>query len=182
MKQTLKFTSLILLLAFVVVSCENHPSLQKYYIDSKESADFISIDIPASILELKNEEVSDEVKETLKTIKKFNFLGYQLTKDNKEGYAVEKEKVNTILKNPKYQELIRFNQGTKSFNIKFLGEDDAIDEVIIFGSDKELGFLLIRILGDKMDPSKIITLVNDINIDDDNGSFKQLESFISNIK
>ena len=66
MKQFIKYSMMMIAIVVLTVSCDSHPSLQKYYVDSKENVDFISIDIPASILKLKNEDVSDEVN-TLKT-------------------------------------------------------------------------------------------------------------------
>ncbi len=172
---------MIIAISVLTVSCDNNPSLQKYYVDSHENINFIAFDIPVSILKLKNEEVSEEIKETLNTIKKVNILGFQIKDDNKVEYDAEKVKVKTILKNPKYQELIRVGSGGKSLSVKFLGEGDAIDEVIIYGADKELGFALIRILGDGMDPSKMMALMQEINVDDESGSFKQLESLMKNI-
>ncbi len=180
MNTFIKYLGLIII-TVIFVSCDSYPSLQKYYVDNQENAGFISADFPASIIQLKNEDSSDEIKETLKSIKKVNFIGFKLTEDNKSEYEVEKLKVAEILKNPKYQELIRGNYGTKSMTIKFLGEPDAIDEVIIFGADKGLGFAVVRILGNNMDPSKMIALSKEINIDNENGSFKQLESFMKDI-
>jgi len=180
MRKYIKYFGMLAVIALLTVSCDQHPSLQKYYVDSNENAGFISFDIPASILSLKDENVSKEVKETLKSIKKINFLGFQLKDGNQAEYKIEKQKIKEILKNPKYQELISVG-GKQSFTIKFLGEDDAIDEVIVFGSDKEKGFALIRILGNKMDPSKMMLLANEIKYDGDKGDLKGLESFFNNL-
>lgn len=180
MKNYIKYFGVLAVIALLTVSCDQHPSLQKYYVDSNENTDFISLDIPASILSLKGEDVSDEVKETLKSIKKLNFLGYQLKEGNNAEYKIEKQKIKEILNNPKYQDLISIG-GKQSVTVKFLGEEDAIDEVIIFGSDKEKGFALVRILGKNMDPSKMMLLANQIKYDGDKGDLKGLESFFSNL-
>lgn len=180
MKKNIKYFGLLVMIAVLTVSCNEHPSLQKYYVDSNENADMISFDVPASILSLKDENVSEDVKETLKSIKKLNFLGFQLKEGNQAEYKVEKQKVKEILTNPKYQELISVG-GKQSISIKFLGEEDAIDEVIIFGSDKERGFALVRILGNNMDPSKMMLLANEIKYDGDKGDLKGLESFFGNL-
>ncbi|MCF6279855.1 MAG: DUF4252 domain-containing protein [Flavobacteriaceae bacterium] len=180
MKKYMKHFGLLAVIALLTISCDKHPSLQKYYVDSNENTDFISLDIPASILSLKDENVSVEVKETLKSIKKVNFLGFQLKDGNEAEYKIEKQKVKEILNNPKYQELISVG-GKQSFTIKFLGEDNAIDEVIVFGSDRSKGFALIRILGKDMDPSKMMLLANEIKYDGDEGDLKGLESFFKNL-
>lgn len=170
------------MLTLTLIGCNNGPSLQKYYVDSKENDEFMSIDLPASILELKNENVSEEVKATLKTIHKVNFLALQLNETNKDLYISEKEKVKTILKNSDYKQLMRFNMGKGSVVVNFLGEEDAIDEVIIFGSDNDKGFAVVRITGENMNPSDIMKLANDIKLDGDSNQLKQLEGLFSSIK
>ena len=170
------------MLTLTLIACNNGPSLQKYYVDSKENDEFMSIDLPASILELKSENVSEEVKATLKTIHKINFLALQLNETNKDLYTSEKEKVKAILKNSDYKQLMRFNMGKGSVVVNFLGEEDAIDEVIIFGSDNDKGFAVVRVTGENMNPSDIMKLANDIKLDGDSNQLKQLEGLLSSIK
>lgn len=182
MKSIVKNISLVLMLALTLIGCNNNPSLQKYYVDSKENDEFMSIDLPVSILELKNEDVSEEVKNTLKTIHKVNFLALQLNENNKDLYTSEKEKVKEILKNSDYKQLMRFNMGKGSIVVNFLGMEDAIDEVIIFGSDNEKGFAVVRVTGENMNPNDIMKLANEIKLDGDSDQFKQLEGLFSSIK
>jgi hypothetical protein len=179
MKNHIKYITLAFAMVFLV-SCSDYPSLQKYYVDSQESMEFISLDIPASIVSLKDTDASDDVKSTLKSIKKINFLGFQITEENAVSFSNEKTKVKEILKNPKYQELMRLTDKGRTLIVNFLGEQDAIDEIIIYGSDKELGFALVRVLGDKMDPAKMMQLVNEVNLDDDLGSMQQIGVFMKN--
>lgn len=181
MKNIFKYLALVVAISTLIVSCDSYPSLQKYYVDSQSSADFIALDIPASIVTLKEEDASEEVRATLKTIKKINFLGFQMSDTNKDEYKIEQQKVKAILKNPKYQELIRLNMGAKSLVVKFLGEEDAIDEVIFYGADKELGFALVRVLGDKMNPAKMMALAQEINIDGDAAGLQQIGSFLKSV-
>ena len=182
MKLHLKISSLIVVLALAFIACDSNASLQKYYVDSKENNEFISIDIPSSILQLKDTDVSQEVKSTLETIKKVNFLALQLTDSNKELYDSEKIKIAKILKNPKYKQLMRMNMGKGSVSINYLGEEDAIDEVIIFGSDNEKGFAVVRVIGENMNPSDIMKLANEIKLDGESSQIKQLEGLLSSFK
>ena len=122
MKSFLKISLLVLAVSFIAIACDSNASLQKYYVDSKENNEFISIDIPSSILQLKDTEVSEDVQNTLKTIKKVNFLALQLSDSNKELYTSEKLKVAKILKNPKYKQLMRMNMGKGSVSVNYLGE------------------------------------------------------------
>ena len=144
MKHIFKFIGLIVTVVIVTSACETNPSLQKYYADSKENSEFISVDLPSSILQLKDTDASKDIKNTLKTIKKVNFLALQLNDTNKELFNSEKQKVKAILKNPKYKQLIRMNIGSGNITVNYLGKEDAIDEVVIFGADSNKGFALVE--------------------------------------
>tara|TARA_R110001583_G_scaffold70457_2_gene199408 strand:- start:17747 stop:18295 length:549 start_codon:yes stop_codon:yes gene_type:complete len=182
MKLHIKISGLIVVLALTFIACDSNASLQKYYVDSKENSEFISIDLPSSILQLKETEVSDDIKNTLETIKKVNFLALQLNDTNKDLYTSEKLKVTTILKNPKYKQLMRMNFGKSNVSVNYLGEEDAIDEVVIFGADNDKGFAVIRVLGENMNPSEIMKLANEIKLDGESGQMQQLEGLLSGLK
>ncbi|MBL4938757.1 MAG: hypothetical protein COB01_09290 [Lutibacter sp.] len=182
MKSFLKITGLAFAITFITIACDSHPSLQKYYVDSKENNEFISIDLPSSILQLNDSEVSEDFKNTLESIKKVNFLALQLNETNKELYTSEKQKIKDILKNPKYKQLMRMNMGKGSVSVNYLGEEDAIDEVIIFGSDNEKGFAVIRVIGENMNPASILKLTQNLNLDGDSNELKQLGGLLSSLK
>lgn len=171
-----------MVLAVSIIACDNYPSLQKYFVDSKENDAFISLDLPASILQLKTEDVSEDVKNTLKTIKKVNFLALQITDSNGDLYTSEKEKVKQILKNPKYKQLMRMNMGKANVSINYLGEEETIDEVIFFGSENEKGFAIARVIGEKMNPSDIMKMIQEIKVDGDSNEMQQLEGLLSLMK
>jgi hypothetical protein len=182
MKSFLKITVFTLVIGFISIACDTQPSLQKYFVESKENDQFMSIDLPASILQLKNNEVSNEVKNTLETIKKINFLALQITDSNKDFYTSQKKEVQKILKNPKYKQLMRMNINNVNVSINYLGEETAINEVIIFGADNEKGFAIARVIGNKMNPSEIIKLTQEIKLDGDSNEFQQLQSLFTSIK
>jgi hypothetical protein len=181
MKINFKISS-FLVATILLFSCNTTPSLQKYIVDSKENDQFISIDIPASIIQLKDVEVSEEVKKTLNTIKKMNFIALEVNNKNIDFYNSEKAKINKILKNSKYKQLIRFKRNKSNISINYLGKEDAINEVIVFGSDNDKGFALVRILGDQMNPSDIIKLSQEIKINDDSSQMQKLEGLLKSIK
>ena len=182
MKNFIKISGLVIAVVLLTIACDTNPSLQKYYVDSKENSEFISIDLPSSILQLKETEVSDDVKNTLETIKKVNFLALQLNETNNDLYTSEKAKVIDILKKPKYKQLVRMNMGKSNVTVNYLGEEDAIDEVVIFGADNEKGFAVVRVIGENMNPAAILKLTQDIKMDDDSAQLKQLGSLLSSIK
>jgi hypothetical protein len=182
MKLFLKFSGLVILIVLLTTACDTNPSLQKYYVNSKENSEFISIDLPSSILQLKDTEVSYDIKNTLETIKKVNFLALQLSDTNKDLYTSEKQKVKEILKSTKYKQLMRMNMGASNVTVNYLGEEDAIDEVIIFGSDNEKGFAVIRVIGENMNPANILKLTQKLKMDGDSNELKQLGSLLSSLK
>lgn len=182
MKTILKVSFVTFAATVLTIACETKPSLQKYYVDSKENNEFISVDLPANILELKDENVSEEVKNTLKTIEKVNFLALQIDESNQELYDTEKEKVIEILKNPDYKQLIRLKTADGNVTVNYLGDEDAIDEVIIFGSDSKRGFALVRVIGENMNPAEIFRLAQEIKLDGDSQQLKQLGGLLGSIK
>jgi len=182
MKIFLKITMVAFVTAILTVACDSKPSLQKYYVDSKENNAFISVDLPANIIELKDENVSEEVKNTLKTINKVNFLAFQIDSTNQELFDAEKEKVAEILKNPDYKQLMRIKTTDGNVTVNYLGDEDAIDEVVIFGSDSKRGFALVRVLGENMNPAEILSMAQEIKLDGDSQQLKQLGGLLGSIK
>ncbi|MBT8273681.1 MAG: DUF4252 domain-containing protein [Bacteroidia bacterium] len=159
MNQSIKKGVMLLLLVVAFISCDQAETLQRYYVNNQETPNFVSVDVPISFVNVENIELTEVQKEAYESIDKLNMLGYTLTEDNSEEYHEELAKINTILKDERYQELIRGgNSRDGKFVVKYIGTDTRIDELIIFGSANERGFAIIRVLGDNMDPSKILKL------------------------
>jgi len=175
MKTIAKFSTLVVLI-LVMLGCSSETSLQKYYVDKQKDNAFISLDIPSSLLSKKENSLTLEQKETLNSIKKMNLLALQNKEEKVAIYEVEKEHVTAILNDAKYKTLVKFGSNTKGATLKFTGEEDAIDELIVFASDDSKGFALIRVLGDNMEPSKIVQLMEGVH--EDNFDF----SFLKNIE
>jgi len=57
---------------------------------------------------------------------------------------------------------MKFGSNNKGAVLKYLGEENAINEIIVFASDDEKGFALFRLLGDKMQPGQMIKLMSSI--------------------
>ncbi|WP_343486018.1 DUF4252 domain-containing protein [Allomuricauda sp. d1] len=151
-----------LALTMVLASCSSQQSLQEYYVDNQENPNFISLDIPASILKMEEVDLSETQRDAVESLKKFNLLAFKKTSENATEYKAEKAKVKEILKDDEFIELMKINSEYGRGVIKYLGDDDAIDEVIIYGDSKEKGFALVRVLGDNMNPAHIIQLMQAI--------------------
>lgn len=163
----------------VITACKKSVSVQQYYVNSKEKPEFISVDIPSSILQLKTADIPEEAQETLKSIKKVNFLAFKLEENNKDKYVQERETLKKIVKNSNYKDLIRFKQNNNNIRISYLGEENAIDEVLIFGYDNSKGFALVRLLGEKMNISNIAKIVEGVKA---NENSKEIEKLIDVFK
>jgi hypothetical protein len=178
MRSSIKNILFSLLALIMLVSCNNGESLQTYFVDNQESADFLSADLPTSIVKIDEMSLSEEQKEAYKSVKRLNFLGYKATESNKETYSAELSKVKSILKDKKYNDLIEFNDKAAKIIVKYIGDDDSADEFIVFASSKETGFGIVRILGDDMRPEKMATLVDAMqNADFDESQLNGITDF-----
>lgn len=163
--------NLIILLFSVVTlaSCTNKPTLQKYFVEKTESKDFVAIDLGSDIINTEKMSLTDSDKEALKSFEKMNVLAFKKEESNKNGYDVEVQKVKTILKDTtSYNELMKFGSGNDGASIYFVGDDEHINEFVLFANKKENGFAVVRILGNDMNPMnimKIVGLIQKSNID-----------------
>jgi hypothetical protein len=181
MKNQIKTIFLMLLTATIFMACNKQPSIQEYYVEKQENNNFIAIDLPASLLKM-GDNASEETKETLATIKKLNVIAFKITEDNKNDFDAEYAQIKTILKSDKYNELMRMKHENINIIINYEGSEDAVDEFILFASDRDKGFALARVLGDKMQPEKIIKMANDFkNIDKDDAAFAQITDLFEDI-
>lgn len=167
MKIKLSIIAIALLLG--LSACSSTQSLQEYYVDSSENPNFLLVDVPTSILNLEEANLTEGEATALKSLRKLNVLAFRKTTDNVAMYKAEKSKVNAILKNEDYTELMKLNSSYGKGVIKYLGDDDAIDEVIIYGNSNESGFAVIRVLGDDMKPAYIVQLLQAIQKSDYQG-------------
>lgn len=174
-----KIAILTVFFSLMLMSCSSEPSLQKYFVESTNSNDFIAVDVSANILRLDKNNISAEENKALDTFEKMNILAFKNDGKNSAKFETEKTKVATILKNPKYQELMKMSRGTDGGAVYFVGENDNIDEFVLYGSNKDSGFAIVRVLGDKMNPTSIVTmlsLIQKANLDID--QLKPLEAMV----
>jgi hypothetical protein len=153
------FTTAILAL-LTLVSCNSEPSLQKYFVENTDKKDFISVDVSSDILNLEKTKLSAEQKEAVNSFDKMNILAFKATDKNQAEFETERKKVTAILKDPKYQELMKFGSGKDGASISYVGSDENIKEFVVFANKKENGFAVVRVLGKDMNPNNIITLMS----------------------
>jgi len=160
------------IVAFSFTSC-NDDSLQSYLVKSQEKSGLITFDVPASILQIKSDNVSEETKATLESIKKINVVAMPF-KDNATEVEAEKAQLDKIFKGKSYKSIMRFTEKNMKVSLYYTGDPDAIDELIAYGYGAKQGVGVARILGENMNPSKIMKMVNDVKLD---GSGVSLDQF-----
>lgn len=156
----MKRFSLLAAVCLMLMSCNSEPTLQQYFVENTESKDFIALDLTTDILKLNKSEISAEENEALETLKKMNILAFKADEKNPAKYETERLKMKNILKNEKYQELVKVNSGKDGGAIYFVGKDDAIDEFVLFANKSDAGFAVVRVLGDDMNPTSIMTMLS----------------------
>jgi hypothetical protein len=169
----------LLFLFISILSCEKEQSLQRYFVLKTESNDFISVDVSPSILNSKPELLSAEEQKALESFKKMNILAFKVTEQNQVQFDAERDALNEILKDEKYQQLIKFSSGKEGAAVYFVGTEEAIEEFVLYGNKKEDGFAVVRILGENMNPEDFMVLLKAIQKSDiDMEQFKPLQEIL----
>lgn len=148
------------LVCFLLLSCNSDPSLQKYFVENTENKDFIVLDVSPAILNVDQTKLTVAQKEALHSFDKMNILAFKLNDKNKAQFEIERAKVDLILKDKKYQQLMKFTSGKEGVSVSFVGSDNHIEEFVLFVNKKENGFAVVRILGKDMNTSNIMILIN----------------------
>jgi hypothetical protein len=179
MIQSIKKLTVVVILITVFTSCDQGPTLQTYFVDNEMQSGFISLDVPASVIDVENIELTEEQREAYESVDKLNVLAYKADSLRTDEFQGELRRVNNILKDDKYDELIRGgNSVDGKFVVKFLGDVENIDELILFGNANDQGFVIARVLGNDMNAKKLMTLqsvLQNANIED--SQLKELTDF-----
>ena len=149
-----------MLISLLLSSCNSEPTLQKYFVENSEKKSFVALDLSPSILNLDKTKLTSEQKMALASFDKMNVLAFKLDKTNQAEYNSESQKVTQILKGKTYQELMKVGSGKDGASVSFVGDENHINEFILFAKKKENGFAVIRILGKDMNPNNIMNMIS----------------------
>jgi len=152
-------TLIITLFSILLFSCSNKPTLQKYFVENMEDKDFIAIDISPSILNIEKVSLSESEKKALETFDKMNIIAFKKDSLNNTKFKEEEVKVKAILKEENYQELMKFGSGSQAASVYYVGEDDKIEEFVVYAKNVDSGFVIVRVLGDNMNAADIFTFI-----------------------
>lgn len=153
-----KYFMALLLGAMTLISCSDK-SLQKYLVEKQDDDKFVKMDIAASLLQGRNSNFTQEEKDILSTIKKVNVVAYPIKENDTADFEKERNELKAILDQEQYKELTRIKSNNWNATLKYSGEEDAIDEVIVFASDDNRGFAVFRLLGENMRPDQMLKLM-----------------------
>lgn len=151
---------IVLLLSLLLMSCDTKPSLQKYFVENTEKKDFIALDVSSSILNLDKAKLTVEQTEAIESFDKMNILAFKSNSKNYAQFDSERAKVNSILKDKKYQQLMKVGSGKDGASVSYVGTDDHIEEFVLYANKKDVGFALVRVLGKDMNPNAIMTMIS----------------------
>ena len=151
---------LVIIGIFLLSSCNNEPSLQKYFVENTENKNFNALDLSPSMLNVDSSKLSTDENEALNSFEKVNILAFKLNDSNKAEFEIERTKLNKILKEEKYQQLMKFGSGKDGASVSFVGETEHIDEFVFYANKKENGFAVVRVMGKDMNPTGILTLMS----------------------
>ena len=175
----IKYILSLLVLTLVFTSCNNDKTLQEYLVESQDKTGFIKFDVPTSFIQLKNEDVSEDVKEAVKSIRKINIVALQAKEENEAEYQSEKAELKKIFKNEDYKSLMSMKYKGMNVKLYYTGETDKIDEVIAFGYGNKVGVGVARLLGENMNPALIMQMMNNIKMDPSNLNLEQFTGIFS---
>lgn len=168
-------------LSLLLTSCNSEPTLQKYFVESQEKPGFVAVDISPTILNLDKTKLTAEQSKALATFDKMNVLAFKIGDKNKAEYDAEKKKVVEILKDTvTYKQLMKFGSGKQGASISYVGDENHINEFVVFGNQKESGFAVVRILGNDMKPEDAMTMLSVLQ--QSKIDMKQLEALTGLIK
>ena len=147
-------------LAMLLVGCNQKPSLEKYFVENAQKPNFVNFDLAPSMINTQKLKLTNEQSEALKCFDKMNVLILKKTTKNTAIFDLERQKLNGILKDEKYQELMKFGIGKEGAAISYVGDDDHISEFIIAGNKSEIGLAVVRITGKDMNPNNIMKMIS----------------------
>jgi hypothetical protein len=138
-------------------------------VDHKSDDNFISVDFSLRTFIDNFDDLPQEKKELFEDINKVNFLAFRKNESNSTSYADKKEQLLAILsKEFEGNQLMSVN--AEEGLIKMYADDveDTAEEIIIFASSDDKGFMVFRLLGDDLNPSnfyKMMSMSDDMNFE-----------------
>ncbi|MDC3195532.1 DUF4252 domain-containing protein [Flavobacteriaceae bacterium] len=177
----MKKAVIVLSVLAIFISCNQQKTIQTYIVEKQDKSGFMSVDLPMSLIQLNTDKAPLEVKEAYGSIKKVNVLGLPYLNNN-EAYEIEKKAILSILNNSTlYKNLMKMDMNGMRISIYYNGDANDINEVIVFGYSKKIGVGVARVIGNHMNPTKIIQMAEYLKIDPNQLNLQQFEQVLNSI-
>ena len=171
------------LMTSIIFSCSDTMSLQKYYVEKTEDADFIIVNLPIDLQQFLKDELTPEELITMESIRKLNVLIFRGNDQNATKMEREIRILDQIISQEKYNSLTDFGMLKTKGKLVFLGTEDKIDEGVVYVRNPDMGLAVVRILGNDMNPSALLLLTNKINkADFISGLGEQIEGLFNTLE
>lgn len=157
----------------LLMSCSNKQSLQAYLVSKDDDSNFKTASLATDILVPNIESLSKDEQATLKKIKSVNIAILMNDSTNQGLYQTELASVQAILKDPKYQSLMKVNAGDQGMELVYIGSDEEIDEVVFYGHREDTGMIVARLNSRNLKPADLAKIMQM----SDKMDMSQLESF-----
>ena len=165
------------LLCLVLVSCQTK-TLQTFFVDGKEDDNFISLDLSLKTFVDSFDELPKEQQELFKDVNKFNFLAFKKDDSNTKDYEIKRAELSSILSSQyKDGQLMTLNSDNTQLQMYAENLDDTVDEIVLYANNSDMGFAVVRLLGDDLNPAnfyKIMQMSDQMNFDFLNNLAKDL--------
>lgn len=166
---------LVLIMTLTLVSCNQKPSLQTYFVEKSEAKDFVTLDLGTGFIKADKLKLTPEETSAMESMQKLNVLIFKSNNTNAAEYDTEKDKVKKLLKTDNYEELMKVNTSQGGMSVSTKGKGEHIEEFVLFLNRQDTGFGVIRVLGKDMTPQNVLTMVNLLQKSDlDTGQLKPL--------
>ena len=152
----------IVLFTFLIAfftSCKKD-TVQTYLLESENRPELVSYDFSSDMLAFAKNFIEEAEIHILKSIDKVKLVGLNIEDTSFEAYEQEKQRLQTILENSEYKKLLNIKKDGHQIKIYYNGEQEAIDEVLVFGYSDDQGVGLARVLGNNINPTEIIEVVD----------------------
>ncbi len=153
----------------VLTSCQTN-SLQTYMVNHKDDKNFLSLDFSLKTFIDNFDELSEEQQSLFKDVRKVNLLAFKKDKTNAKDYDEKQILLFEILSEEfENQQLMSVNDEGRQMKMYADDMNDKVKEIVIYANDSSRGFLILRLLGDDLNPTnfyKMMQMSGEMNFDD----------------
>ena len=155
-------------MAIVLSSCQTN-SLQSFMVDHKGDENFISLDFSLKTFVDNFDNLTPEQQAVFEDVRKVNFLAFKKDQTNAEAYD-EKRNILMDILNDEFKDNQLMSVNTDGNQMKMYADnlDEKVKEIVVYAGNADKGFLVMRLLGDNLNPSnfyKLMQMSEEMNFD-----------------